>query len=67
MGIIKYKMFKEKKIYNKYMTNIEKSVGRRDYTFVAENHKNKKCVQKLPILIQMKFHILIVCMLFLNI
>ena len=27
------------------MTNIEKSVGRRDYTFVAENHKNKKCVK----------------------
>ena len=27
------------------MTNIEKSDGRRDYTFVAENHKNKKCVK----------------------
>ena len=27
------------------MTNIEKSAGRRDYTFVAKNHQNKKCVK----------------------
>ena len=27
------------------MTNIEKSDGRRDYTFVAKNHQNRKCVK----------------------
>ena len=47
--------------------NCKKSAKRRDYTFAAKNHQNKKCV-KAPLAVkQKKFHIIIVCMLFNNI
>ena len=46
--------------------NCKKSAKRRDYTFAAKNHQNKKCVKQL-IVKQKKFHIIIVCMLFNNI
>ena len=47
--------------------NCKKSAKRRDYTFAAKNHQNKKCVKAPPIVIPMKFHIIIVCMLLTNI
>ena len=47
--------------------NCKKSAKRRDYTFAAKNHQNKKVCGKQLIVKQKKFHIIIVCMLFNNI